>query len=354
MKVSIRQISEMTGFSQATVSNALNNKKGVNPETARQILETAYSCGYQLPRKVNGIRFVLFRSGSQVVADTPFFSALIEGVENEGREAGYEISLLNLDSRQPDYQQQLQSLLIDPSYAILLLATEMKEEEVSPFANCAAPLVLLDAWFERIQFDSVLISNTDSVCQAVQYLIDCGHQKIGYLESKNRIQNFQYRELGLRRALVRNGLSIDPALIFPLFPTMDGAYQDMSALLTDTTVLPTAFFADNDIIALGAMKALIEHGIKIPDDVSIIGFDDLPFCSISTPRLTSIQVNKREMGRLAVRRLVERINSGNQNISAKIEISNTLVKRDSVASWGSDHPLLEKINQGNVNNVNAL
>lgn len=336
MRASIKQISKITGFSPATVSNALNNKKGVNPETARQILETARLCGYQLQKKIEGIRFVIVKSGGQVVADTPFFSALIEGVENETHEAGYEITLLNLDSRQPDYEQKLQQLLEDPSCGILLLATEMTEKDVLPFQQCAAPFVLLDAWFERAKFDSVLISNTDSVCEAVQYLIDCGHTKIGYLKSKIRIQNFKYREIGLIRALERNGLKLDPAYTFSLTPTMDGSKADMSGFMSGRPKMPTAFFADNDIIALGAMKAVMEAGFRIPQDVSIIGFDDLPFCRISTPMLTSIQVNKEEMGRLAVRRLVERINKANMNTHAKIEVCNKLILRDSVAVLSPD------------------
>jgi len=332
MKASIRQISEMTGFSQSTVSNALNNKKGVNPETARKIIETARECGYQMQKRVDGIRLAIFKSGGQIVADTPFFSALIEGVESEGRKAGHEITLFNLDNRQPDYMQKLQSLLNDPSYAILLLATEMTENDIRPFQQCEAPLVLLDAWFEKYPFDTVLISNTDSVCQAVQYLLDCGHKNVGYLKGNVRIQNFKYREMGLHRALQRNGKSLNSAFVYNLTPTMEGAQKDMSALLSENHTLPTAFFADNDIIALGAMKAMIEFGIKIPEDISIIGFDDLPFCEISIPRLTSIRVNKEEMGRMAVRRLTEKIAEGNQQVITKIEICNILIKRDSVSA----------------------
>lgn len=331
MKVSIRQISEMTGFSQATVSNALNNKKGVSSETARQILEAARACGYQGSRKIDGIRFVIIKNGGQVVADTPFFSALIGGVENESREAGYEITLLNLDTGQPDYRQQLRVLLSDPSYAILLLATELTEEDIVPFAKAAAPLVLLDAWFEKTVFDSVLINNLDSVKEATQYLIACGHKRIGYLKSKMRIQNFRHRELGWMLALQNAGIAPDPNYTFPLTPTVEGAHQDMSKLLENDPPLPTAFFADNDIIAFGAIKALNEHDVAIPQDISVIGFDDLPFCRISTPMLTSIRVDKEEMGRVAVRRLVERINSVNPDIHLKIEICNMLMKRDSVA-----------------------
>ncbi|MEG1427702.1 MAG: substrate-binding domain-containing protein, partial [Oscillospiraceae bacterium] len=105
--------------------------------------------------------------------------------------------------------------------------------------------------------------------------------------------------------------------------------------------LPTAFFADNDIIALGAMKALCENGYKIPEDISVIGFDDLPFGAISSPSLTTIRVYKQEMGQTAVRRLIETIKN-ESSIKTKIQVCNTFVERDSVRDFrdktkGNDH-----------------
>ena len=330
MKPSIRQISELTGFSPATVSNALNNKKGVNRETAEKILEAARQCGYLSEGgNVHSIRFVIYKDSGQVVSDTPFFSALMEGVELESRLGDFETVICNLNRSAPDYEERLQEILTDPTSGILLLATELSESEASRFKDALAPVVVLDNWLEQTRFNSVLISNTDSTCAATEYLIAHGHQQIGYLSSEITIKNFFYRQEGYHRALKAHGLDVPEGGIISLPPTMDGARIAMNRLLSEGIKLPGALVADNDIIALGAMKAMQDHGLKIPEDVSIIGFDDLPFCSITTPGLTTIRVFKQEMGRTAVRRLIELIRNGDKFVT-KSQICTEFIERDSV------------------------
>ena len=330
LKPSIRQISEMTGFSPATVSNALNNKKGVNRETAEKILEAARQCGYLSEgANIHSIRFVIYKDSGQVVSDTPFFSALIEGVELESRIGEFETVICNLNRSAPDYEERLQQILTDPTSGILLLATELSESEAARFKEALAPVVVLDNWLEQTQFNSVLISNTDATCSATEYLIQHGHREIGYLKSEITIKNFFYRQEGYQRALKTHGLEIPENGIISLPPTMDGARTAMNRMLEDGLKLPTALVADNDIIALGAMKAMQDHGLKVPEDVSLIGFDDLPFCSITTPGLTTIRVFKQEMGRTAVRRLIELIRHGDQFVT-KSQICTEFIERDSV------------------------
>lgn len=329
MKINIKTISELTGFSQATVSNALNNKRGVNKETAERILAVAREHGYLPELKIDNIKLVIYKKQGVVVSDTPFFSTLIEGVEAESRSAGYETTICNLNQKDPNFEAVRDQLLSDPNCAILLLATEMQEEDMKPFENALAPIVVLDSWFEEMTFDAVLISNTDSVCNAVKYLINKGHKRIGYLRGNIRIKNFFYRDMGYQQALSGAGLPVEQKYTFSLTPTMEGAYEDMKNLLRQQPELPTAFFADNDIIALGAMRALQECGYKVPGDVSVIGFDDLPFGMISYPALTTIRVHKQEMGRTAVRRLIE-IMKNNTGVKTKVQVCNTFVERDSV------------------------
>ena len=330
LKPSIRQISEMTGFSPATVSNALNNKKGVNRETAEKILEAARQCGYLSEgANIHSIRFVIYKDSGQVVSDTPFFSALIEGVELESRIGEFETVICNLNRSAPDYEERLQQILTDPTSGILLLATELSESEAARFKEALAPVVVLDNWLEQTQFNSVLISNTDSTCSATEYLIQHGHREIGYLKSEITIKNFFYRQEGYQRALKTHGLEIPENGIISLPPTMDGARTAMNRMLEDGLKLPTALVADNDIIALGAMKAMQDHGLKVPEDVTLIGVDDLPFCSITTPGLTTIRVFKQEMGRTAVRRLIELIRHGDQFVT-KSQICTEFIERDSV------------------------
>lgn len=329
MKINIKRLSELTGFSQATVSNALNNKKGVNRQTAEEILRVAKEQGYLSESKISKVRLVIYKKTGLVVSDTPFFSSLIEGVETESRRSGLEMTITNLNKNNSEYEGLLRSILNDTTCAILLLATELTEEDAKVFRQTASPLVIIDSWFEEADFNSVLMNNQDSACRAVEYLIEKGHTRIGYLKGSMRIQNFMLRESGFRRALWKHSLEGNEAYDICLTPTMDGAYEDMCRYLDGKPDLPTAFFADNDIIALGAVKALKEQGYKIPRDVSIVGFDDMPFSRVASPSLTTVKVCKQEIGTIAVRRLLEMMKS-RDNIVTKVQVCNEFVERDSV------------------------
>jgi Transcriptional regulators len=329
LKSSIKQISEISGFSPATVSNVMNNKKGVNKETAERILKIAREVGYINESRISNIKLVIYKKNGLVVSDTPFFSSLIEGVERESRANDFETVICNINEQDDDFEQMRSQILSDHTSGILLLATELTAEDAKAFKNASAPLVMLDGWFEEMTFDTVLINNTDSVYNAVKYLVQKGHRKIGYLASNVRIRNFYYREMGYKRALENSSIPLNPAYTVELPPTMDGAYKSMLEYLDKKPELPTAFFADNDIIAFGAMKALKQNGYKIPNDISIIGFDDMPFCEISSPSLTTIRVFKQEMGQTAVKRLIDKMKS-DSNISTKIQICTEFIERDSV------------------------
>ena len=327
--MNIKKLSEITGFSQATVSNALNKKRGVKKATAEIIWAAARENGYITESGLKNIKLVIYKNSGKVVSDTPFFSVLIEGVESAGRVAGLETAIFNLNRNDPDYQRLLDQLLNDQSYAIVLLATEMSDEDIEPFKNISVPMVVLDNWFDHVLFDSVMIGNTDSVLNAVRYLVEKGHRKIGYIKGRIRIKNFYYREIGYERALREANIKPDPRYVFSVMPTSDGSYEELREQLENNPDMPTAFFADNDIIALGAMKALREQGYKIPGKISIIGFDDLPFSTIATPALTTIRVPKAEMGEIAVRRLIE-IMRGEAKTKLKIQVCSEFIERESV------------------------
>ena len=181
MKIKIKKLSELSGFSAATVSNALNGKRGVNHETAQQILALAREYGYVPASRIQSIRLVTYRDSGEVFSDAPFFADLIESIENESRRNGYETKLVNLYRREADYEQQVEDLLGDTSSAILLVGTELSEEDAKVFLTAQVPLVLLDCAFENLPFQCVLMENENAVAEAVRYLIAQGHTKIGYL-----------------------------------------------------------------------------------------------------------------------------------------------------------------------------
>ena len=302
-KASVREISRITGFSPATVSNALNRKRSVSEETAKVILECAQSLGYQQSTQLESIQFVLARKTGAILDESTFHPAVIEGVERQARRHGMSTSFVSLDFSDLD----------------------------ALFANAAAHLIVLDGWSDRQYFDAVVIANTDSVLRAVDYLIEKGHKQIGYLAGDLRIRNFKDRERGYRQALEDAGLEASPEWRVTLGTTLEGAYRDMGVWLDNVSRddLPTAFFAENDVLAVGAMRALNEHGIRVPEDVSIIGFDDLSLGAFSNPPLTTVHVPKHEVGEIAVRRLVGNIRNP-KSYTCKTAVSTYFVERQSV------------------------
>lgn len=335
MKVSIRELSRMTGFSPATVSNALNHKKGVNSETAQIIFKAARESGYITEASVTKIKLVVFRKNGSIVDDTPFFPALIRGFELECRRFGYEMVLCNVDQRDADYEQEVHSILSENGSAAVILGTEMMDGDLEIFRKAPCPLVLLDHWTESMEFNAILINNADAARMATEYLIENNHKEIGYIQGAYRIKGFRSRFVGYQSALRKHGLPCQQNNLFTVSTTMNGAYRDMLEILEKREDLPTAFFADNDMIALGCMKAFQEKGYRIPDDISIIGFDDLPFSEISSPRLSTMRVPNTEMGMMAVRRIVDMI-KGKDQIAVKVQVCPKLIVRDSVRMHRED------------------
>jgi len=335
MALKVKDIARMLNISPSTVSLVLNNKPGISEETRQKVLKTVEELGYNTnilskPALKNNknLRFVIYKKHGNVVADTAFFSALIEGIDTEARKNGYNLvfSHVNESEGKMDVYRIIEE---NPLDGILLLATEMSPEDLQPFTRLNMPIVILDNNFEREKLDTVLINNVQGACEATKYLIDMGHKSIGYLHSSVWINNFEERKEGYLKALQENGLQANEKYIFGLESTTEGAYGDMKALLQKGRKLPAAFFADNDIIAFGAIKAMKEHGLRIPEDVSVVGFDDVPFCEIIDPPLTTIKVHKQRMGMVAVKRLIEKIEE-NAAEFIKIEVGTELVVRKSV------------------------
>jgi len=326
----MKQISELSGFSLATVSNALNGKKGVNAQTSKKILEIASNVGYLDNARISGIKIIMYQKNGKILNETPLISALFDGVEIESRRNGFDTTICYIRESDYDFETQLSNILNERNYGILLLATEMEQQDIKRFASVVVPFVVVDAWFEDESFDTVLMNNTDSVHRAIKYLIDHGHREIGCLRSKITIRNFHYRRLGLINTLAQYGLALESKFCVDLEPTINGAYEDMKQFLSKPHMLPTAYYVDNDVIALGAMKAMIEYGYKIPNDVSIIGFDNhTPLIDMASPPLTTMHVPKRELGILAASRLIEQIKSASV-VPARIEVLTELIVRESV------------------------
>ena len=205
----------------------------------------------------------------------------------------------------------------------------MEEATLSHFDRLVIPLVFLDAYFEKPQYNYILINNVQGAFTAAQYLIRKHRAQPGYLRSAYSISNFEQRADGFYKAIRTAGMSTAKSQVLRLTPSQEGAYEDMKELLATGEKPASCYFADNDLIAIGAMKALKDAGYRIPQDVSIVGFDDLPVCEYVNPPLTTVMVPKFFMGETAADRIIQLIEEKNQQ-PLKIEVSTRLVRRRSV------------------------
>lgn len=334
MPISAKELAKKLNISEAAVSMALNGKPGVSTKTRNEIIEAAHNYGYDFTKikqdkKPNGtINMIIYRKHGAVVADTPFFSTLTDSIQKTCRESGYKLSIRYIYSGE-DVKEQLDVILSSDCIGLILLGTEMHEDDFGPFAYVNIPIVLLDTYFNSVKMDCVLINNVEGAYQATHYLIKKKHTQPGYLHSSYPIYNFEERADGFYKAIRKNGMSTSKSIIHLLSPSMEGAYADMKALIENGEELAESYFADNDLIAAGAMKALKENGYKIPEDIAIIGFDNQPICTYIEPNLTTVNVPKEYMGEMAVRRLIHVLES-KEFLPIKTEIGTNIIKRKTV------------------------
>lgn len=326
----VREISRQTGFSPATVSNALNHKRGVNTATAESILRVARELGYTRQGHISNINFVMARKTGEVLDEGTFHTGVINGIAAKAQAEGIKTSFTTLELGDcAGAAAQASDIIHNTNSAVILLGTEMAEEDYDLFSNPETPLVVVDGTSDRIPLDAIVMSNETSSYRATRYLIEHGHREIGYIAGSYRIRNFPLRERGWRRAMREAGLSINPDFRVAVGTKVSTSYEGMLAWLRTSPKLPTAFFAENDIMAFGCMRAFSERGLAVPDDISLIGFDDLSFATIANPPLTTMHVPNQEMGEMAVQSILDVINKPS-DYTRVLHIGTSLIERKSV------------------------
>ena len=303
--MTVRELAKQIGVSPATISIVLNGKKGVSEDTRKKVLDAVKACQYTPPaRKPKSGKNVLlvkyYKSGMLVEENQGFISMIIDSIEEQLR------------------AEQL-------GMTMTVVKTGLK----SALDSIPIPFVVVDNTVPNHYCSSVCMNNAENVYIALQYCKECGHTELGYLGSTTGAENFNERHVAFLRYVKELNFQFNPKNEFRVKPTMLGAHDDFFRILDQNPVLPSCFFAENDTIALGAMKALKEKGYKIPNNVSLIGFDDIPYSSISSPTLTTIHVQRKIMGKQSVTQLMQLIEDP-RFMPMKTQITGKLVERSSV------------------------
>jgi DNA-binding LacI/PurR family transcriptional regulator len=354
-QVTTHDIAKAAKVSRVTVSRVLNNHGNVTDEVRQRVIKAAETLGYrtirsralfrtQIMHEFAGLHEMGFLFHSLIhpesVSNNPFWSMILHGVEQEAGKLNIKVfyrSITSLVQSPENFRSMVQQMNIEG----MLLVGSAEAETVCMLQRTGIPLVLVDLCFPGIPVDSVIADNQEGMYQAMHHLFTLGHKRIAYIggpvtftraslpRTASTIYSLKSRLEGYFQALLEQDIPIDYNLVETGDLSLEGGYSSCEKLLQRNIPL-TAIVCANDETAIGAMKAIQEKGLRVPDDISIIGFDDIESARHVTPELTTIRVNKESMGAAAVRTLITRSMNPDMAITTTI-IRVELIERGSTS-----------------------
>ena len=332
-RVTIRDVAAQAGVSVATVSKVLNQRYGVSADTFARVTAVIKELGYEASLVAQSLRNHRTNVIGILVADIePFSTELLKGAADAIRGTGFELVVYSAGGRTGDpegweqrYLTRLSGTLVDGA----VLVTPAVDLEGLP----GTPVVAVDPHTGRAALPTVDSDNLHGGRLATEHLIALGHRRIALLTGREDLKSAQQRETGYRGALASAGLSVDETLIRRGEYDHDVAAESARVLLSGPN-RPTAVFAANDISAIATIESARTLGLRVPEDVSVVGFDNIPESALCTPPLTTVQQPIREMGNRAVTLLVRLIN-GEEPAETHITLGTELVVRQSTCALPS-------------------
>jgi DNA-binding LacI/PurR family transcriptional regulator len=325
---SIKDIARLARVSHPTVSRALQNSPLVNAETAAKIRKIAEDQGYRASAVARGLVTRRTRTIGLVVTtvDDPFASEVTSGIEEIANDRRYAVILANSHADPERERRVVQELAERRVDGIIVTSSRVGALYLPLLKELDVPIVLVNDQYPGEFVHSVMIANQDGTRAATEHLISLGHRRIAYLGERNGYQSDAERLAGYKEALAEAGIDFVPELAIEGDGRPEAAIEAMGALLR-LSHPPTAVCCYNDMTALGAMRAIRARGLRVPEDVSVTGFDDLFFAAYLTPTLTTVRQPMRQMGQMAMETLFK-LMSGEESV-AQIKVDAELIVRGS-------------------------
>jgi DNA-binding LacI/PurR family transcriptional regulator len=333
-KTSMQDIADHLGISKNAVSLALNQKTGVSEELRARVFEAANRLNYRTEAKSTKKKRsnLLVLLPEYIRNDTIFYYEVFWSIEKRAKENGY-TAVISSVTKEMEEQLILPELYHEIVFQGILLVGVLASSYVRTIYDLEIPLVTVDHYYDSLQIDAVVTANVEEAYKIVMHLIVKGHQQIGFIGAIEMTKSFKERWTGYQNAMSDAGLIVDPShCITSASPleVLNSNPEELFAHLDSMTSMPTAWFCANDRIAIAFIQLLIAKGYRVPEDISVVGFDDIEAAQMIIPRLTTIQVQREQLGYEAVDFLIRKIDYGGS--PAKIAIYGQLVERDSCRS----------------------
>jgi LacI family transcriptional regulator len=334
LAITIRDVARVAKVHPGTVSRALNEETRalVNPETAERVMQIAEELGYRPNRIARGLKTSRSHTVGVLIPDitNPLFPPILRGIEDRLDEAGYTSLIVNTDNdakRERVYLEAMRARQVD---GFIAATARLDRELLDELAEAGTPLVLVNRSLEDASVPAVTVDDRKGIALAVEHVVALGHKRIGHVGGPQNLSTGHRRHLGFVAAMRAAGLKVPARQVRfgALFTDEEGARA--CGELLDAAPDVTAIAAGNDLMAIGCYDTLERRGLRCPEDVSIVGFNDMPFVDRLRPPLTSVRIPKREVGQVAAELLLEQM-TGGRDIRREILLEPTLAVRGSTA-----------------------
>jgi DNA-binding LacI/PurR family transcriptional regulator len=341
-RMDIRTIARAAQVSIATVSRTINNIPTVNPEIAKRVWQVIDELDYfpntQARALVSGRSKLFGLIVSEIT--NPFFPELIQGFEDIAVANGYEILVSSTNHDPKRMSHCIRRMLERKVEGVAVMTFGIEEPLLDQLAKRKVPLVFIDIGPTRPGISLLKVDYRHGILQGVQHLAALGHKDIAFISGPLTLHSAQSRRTAFSASLKECGIALNPAWIIEGDHTMEGGIASMENLLA-TASIPTAVLCSNDMTAIGVLHKLYRAGLRVPDDLSVIGFDDIHIAEVTIPPLTTVQMSRFEIARAAVtalRTLVEEP----QNSQREYNIQTDLIVRESTGAPRRAMPHLKK------------
>lgn len=310
-KTTIYDIAEKLGITAATVSRALNGNTKISVATRELVNVTAKEMNYEQNKLALALKSGKSYNVGVIVPriDSNFFASVIRGIEEELYPKGYHVIICQTHDQKSVEMENINSLLNAQVDGILMSISNSGPEENQSFDRLLkknVPLIFFDRKKEIEGVSSVTIDDFKGGYQATQHLIDQGCKRIAHLSNNRKVQIFKNRYLGYKQAIIDNGLEFDENLVIETMSKVDEGIKS-TKLLLEMEMPPDAIFSSSDFVALGAIQEIKSRGIKIPEEICIVGFANEPFTGFMELSITSVDQSPVEMGRIAAQVFLEEV-----------------------------------------------
>jgi DNA-binding LacI/PurR family transcriptional regulator len=331
---SLVDIAQHANVSPATVSRVLNNTAPVRESVRARVLNSLTALGYQ-PPTARATWSVLRDTIALIIPDilNPYFPEIVRGVQDEAGLDGFLPLLLDTAEDPQREQQFIRMLASQPVNGVIVCGSRLPVDDLIAIrTRHTVPMVLLNRSIHHPEISCVIADTGTATYRATHHLLDLNHQRIAYLPGPAASEASQARQRGVETALKEAGLTLREEWCPASFPNVNGGFQAMSALLAlPPDKRPTAVIAYNDVMALGVLHAIRAHHLRVPEDISVIGMDDIAMAAHANPPLTTIAQPKYRMGRLAMQILRRMIQGHPPPEDGYTLVESSLIIRESTA-----------------------